>query len=201
MFYADLAPRCFKKRKNFTPFNIEKIQTISSGEKKIKAVLWPLLCRSLPHWLFCWLKDLSRLAELSQEPEHWRGMGTGKRRSGQTGSLKSYLESINALPLVFLEAKSVRKRSREGLKSKNFSVPYGEKSWKSLIFLLSLLCLILSSQTLYCSSLFLHYWRQRRKAGHTRKCGLVRFIRGFLYFTRSSGWAHAGLCQLRSSHS
>lgn len=54
-------------------------------------------------------------------------MGTGNRRSGRTGSLKSHLELINALPLVFMEAKSVRKRSQEGLKSRSFAVPYGEK--------------------------------------------------------------------------
>lgn len=40
---------------------------------------------------------------------------------------------------------------------------------------------------LYCSSLFLHYWRQRRKSSRTCRCGLVRFIRALLYSTRSSG--------------
>lgn len=50
--------------------------------KKIKAVLWTLLCRSLLCLLFCWLNDLSRLVDLSQEPEHWREMGTREKRKG-----------------------------------------------------------------------------------------------------------------------
>lgn len=65
-------------------------------------------------------------------------MGTQKGRSGETGSLKSHLESIDALPLVSMEAKSVRKGSQECSKSRNFTVLYGEKQIrKSVIFLVS----------------------------------------------------------------
>lgn len=82
MFYADLAPRCFKKRKNFTPFNIEKIQTISSGEKtnqgcslastlQVSATLIILLAEGSEQT--CWVVSGARALERDgdREKEEW----------------------------------------------------------------------------------------------------------------------------------
>lgn len=82
--------------------------------------------------IFCWLSDLNWFAELSQEPEHQEGMGTMERkmkgaRRETSSCMESYLESIDALPSVSMKSKSVKERCGEGLKSRNFPVPHGEK--------------------------------------------------------------------------
>lgn len=76
---------------------------------------------------------------------------------------KSHQESIDALPLVFMEDKIARKKNQEGSKSRNFAVLYGEKQIrKSLISLLFLLCLILSSQILTCIALHFFFITEGR---------------------------------------
>lgn len=60
--------------------------------------------------------------------EGWRPEKEGGRgQAGRYNCVESHLESIDALPLVSMEAKSVTERCGEGLKSRNFSVPHREK--------------------------------------------------------------------------